>query len=115
MNNIVYRESYEDFLSGLPEGSAKLVTGDATAKDGVTIYKVPVRYDPNDPTGWSMTKANSLEDLTDPSKGFIEVKDPLDSGAYWGGITRERLDENGFMFRVYNQPILLNAIYQPTT
>lgn len=112
LNNIVYRESYEDFLSGLPEGSARMVTGDPTTKDGVTIYKVPVTYDPNDPTGWSMTKASSLEDLTDPSKGFIEVKDPLDSGAYWGGITRERLDENGFMFRVYNQPILLNAIYQ---
>lgn len=112
LNNIVYRESYEDFLSGLPEGSARMVTGDPTTKDGVTIYKVPVTYDPNDPTGWSMTKASSLEDLTDSSKGFIEVKDPLDSGAYWGGITRERLDENGFMFRVYNQPILLNAIYQ---
>ncbi len=112
LNNIVYRESYEDFLSGLPEGSAKLVTGDATAKDGVTIYKVPVTYDPNDPTGWSMTKASSLEDLTDRSKGFIEVKDPLDSGAYWGGITRERLDENGFMFRVHNQTNLINAIYQ---
>ena len=112
LNNILYTEGYKDFLSGLPEGSAKLVTGDPTTKNGVTIYKVPVTYDPNDPTGWSMTKANSLADLTDRSKGFIEVKDPLDSGAYWGGITRERLDENGFMFRVYNQTNLMNAIYR---
>ena len=112
LNNIVYTEGYKDFLSGLPEGSAKLVTGDPNTKDGVTIYKVPVTYDTNDPTGWSMTKASSLEDLTDPSKGFIEVKDPLEDGAYWGGITRERLDENGFMFRVYNQTNLINAIYQ---
>jgi len=70
LNNILYTEGYKDFLSGLPEGSAKLVTGDPNTKDGVTIYKVPVTYDPNDPTGWSMTKANSLADLTDPSKGF---------------------------------------------
>ena len=112
LDNIVYREGYEDFLSGLPEGSARMVTGDPTTKDGVTIYKVPVTYDPHDPTGWSMTKANSLADLTDPSKGFIEVKEPLDDVAYWGGITRERLDDNGFMFRVYNQSILQNAIYR---
>lgn len=112
LNNILYTDGYKDFLSGLPEGSAKLVTGDATTKDGVTIYKVPVTYDPNDPTGWSMTKANSLADLTDPSKGFIEIKNPLDDGAYWGGITRETLDENGFMFKVNNRANITRAFYR---
>lgn len=112
LDNIVYNEAYEDYLSGLPEGSARLLTGDPNTKDGVTIYKVPVTYDPNDPTGWSMTKAESLADLTDPSKGFIEIKNPTQNNEYWGGITRETLDENGFMFRVYNQDILIQAINQ---
>ena len=101
--SIVYNDSYEDYLSGLPEGKAKLLTGDPSKKDGVTVYKVPVTYDPSDPTGWSMTKASGLEDLEDPSKGFTEITRPYEGlSGYWGGITRESIHENGFMLRVNN-------------
>ncbi|MBQ2627014.1 MAG: hypothetical protein IJG17_04455, partial [Eubacterium sp.] len=93
--------TYDDFLSGLPAGAAKLVIPDPGKRDGVRIYKIPATYNPDDPTGWTLREAHSVEELDKSENGYLLITDPLTDrnkipGEWWGGITRERMDENGF-------------------